>query len=766
MYQSPHIRLPHFLIFFTTITHSLAQHRFTLSTLQPNESSQIPSARADHLAVVLKTVNDGPLLIVHGGRDSLSAKSDTWAYIFRTKQWNLFVPPLRSPNATVPPRVYGAVGGHRFLPISTHPFLYIALGATTTTDLNPNVYALHFKTFTWRHVITDGDHPAPRFGAAGALTRFTHSNGTYFHALLVSHGYGLHGPLSDTYELQLDPVDPYRGTWHRIHAPISPLSPRAPHPMWAHASTFTPEQDLLTFGGCQAGPRTPGLCPARDTWLLTRHLTETASENISAIKWHRLPVGPSPRVAAAMAPSLPSFSGAYDDWQAVAVLYSGLQRTHVPLPSDQIVIAPPVSAGEIDVVSARARAWLRERVVFIGENSLREASMQPRGGASLSMVANVSKQREPDEPNELYVMFGGELEDGTFLNDLLNLSFDAFVESERIETGGGYISRPVLHGIINSVCCGFVLVSGTMVARYSKMESGKMRLVGIHVGLQTLGVVGLWVGTGLVVYGRRHSGGVFMHAYIGIFVVAIATLQAITGAGGILSGMRGYGWIGNVVRTWHAVGGVLVVTMGCVNILLGLLIIGAGAIMWVQWVLYCGIVVAVCGWLELIDRRRARAGIDGGPSMAVGEVDIGGSGSMVSRVVTMLRGGSQMEVRGSGSSRILNDGGCDEIGADVDDAIEFEEVGSARIGRRTKRHGQLSRAESYETPWDGAVCASSRQDNNTQVSSAWESGALGIEGNIVLSGGSLQENDVPRLLEQGVGVGGSAGDTCGEGVGD
>lgn len=73
--------------------------------------------------------------------------------------------------------------------------------------------------------------------------------------------------------------------------------------------------------------------------------------------------------------------------------------------------------------------------IYTGPEANRNETPAKRKWATLNIAQNGSDEEvAPDVPNEFFLLFGGELEDGTFTNALLNLSFDAFVESVLVDS--------------------------------------------------------------------------------------------------------------------------------------------------------------------------------------------------------------------------------------------------------------------------------------------------------------------------------------------
>lgn len=667
-----------------------------------------PSPRADHLTVVVQS-RDGFLVLVHGGRDDSGAKSDTWTYLVSEDRWLLLAAPALA-DAEPPPAMYGAVGGYRFLDDQKEfPFLYVTLGRRDDGTPTNEMWVMELATFTWAKVKLDGDIPSPRWGAIGSLERFVKPDGSVQPALIVSHGYGEDGPLSDTYKCSFHSTDPYRATWRRLHKPVGQYSTRAPHPVWMQGATFTSARDLVMFGGCYSSKKHGGICPSRDVWLL-KYDSEKTVDNGTAeaepteeqfvqfepetdtVRWQSLPQGPPPRVGAAMAQGLNSFEEAYLGQRDIAVMYSGSQRTD-DLPSDQVISMPDFDGGVVDIVSTTSRAWLCELVYYVGREENRNETLARRKGATLSIVRNGSEEElDPDVPNEYYLLFGGELEDGTFSNTLLKLSFDAFVESELIDNSTPYTTRPLVHGILMFLSWGVLMVIGTFSSRFMKDENGQSRYFLVHVCVQILALALAWAGVGIVIYGRRRTSSSFAHAQIGLTLITLASFQPVVAVIGILARLRNassqadYGvkvkqpLIPRVCLFYHRIGGLLLIVLAAVNITLGLFLMLAPTILWVHWIVYISLVFMAGLILEVIGGRRPPPGEQlqtRASSMNRGGMSRGSS--YVGRVARSLKGESTAE--GLRRSRTNMDDlsvrGIDEIppvDEDGDVEVPFEEL--------------------------------------------------------------------------------------------
>lgn len=615
-----------YLLLICLLVSTATSQRFTLSTIS---SSEKPSPRTDHLAIPLPSA-DGPLLIIYGGRDKQGSKSDIWTYIVSENQWTSL--PSTTVTSVRPPPLFGAVGGYRFIPGHSYPYLYVALGAISQNQLNTQMWVMDFQNFTWSTVTILGDIPTPRFGSIGSLERFIKPDGSVKPALIFTHGYGPNGPLADSYKCSFHPTDPFQVSCRTLQESNSQYSYRVPHPLWAQAGTFTGLRDLVMFGGCYASNITGGLCPAKDVWLMkyqseqstntalsrtslndTEDLSQQNSSNEQTflpetdfVVWERLPNGPPPQIGSAMAQGLSLFDNAYSDGLGTAVMYSGL-RTTTRLPTQHIRTKSPIDTERIFLLSTNEREWIAEKVVFTGKGNKREA-FRPRYGASMSVIRDTTLREEDDSPNEYYLIFGGELEDGNFSNSLLKLSFDPFLESNLLAVDHiQYTSLPVIHGLLMFVSWGLLMVAGVFSARYVKNENGRARHVTVHVLLQTLALIISWSGTGIGILARKGVAGKFIHAKFGFVLMILASLQPLIAVCGMcIKTNRGSSFRANriFVRSFinkiHCLLGLLLPIGGLANISLGLLVLVVPIIVWVHWGTFCVILVTSFFWMEII----------------------------------------------------------------------------------------------------------------------------------------------------------------------
>lgn len=614
-----------------------AQYRFSVRPVTLNQGA-VPSPRSQHVTIVVNTRN-GFFILVHGGRDERGGKADTWYYHVNTNRWRLLIPLSTRILNDPPPPMYGAVGGYRFVQGFTDAFLYVTLGTEDGhSTFHNDMWAMDLRTFTWKRVKLDGDIPEARYAAAGALKRFAKNDGSVRPELIISHGFGKHGPLSDTYKCIFNETDPYHATWVRLHGPVNQYAPRQPHGMYLQGSTFTAKRDMVLFGGCYSSKFSGGYCPSQHVWHLQYLQEETESvgettesgKNATAEKlvpgtesasWRQLARGPTPRLGAAMAQALNSFNGAYSEWATMAVVYSGAHYSD-DLNIRQVMSAAPVTNGEVAMLSTKTGVWMREVVNYTGPPQLKERTLMGRRGASMSIVRDTTeKSPQPDVPNEFYLLFGGLLENGTFTNELLRLSFDAFAVSHRIGGSVHWSARPQVHGVLMFLSFGALMVAGVMWSRYFRGQQKKLRTATVHIFIQAMALIFGWAGVGVGMYSRHGSVASFAHASMGLFLMLCASLQPVNVVVGVtlrwrsekrrMSAGAPSAFVASHRSThapWkilHRLFGVLILILGFVNITLGLFLIAAPLLLWIHWLVYSILLATVTLWMELTATRKA-----------------------------------------------------------------------------------------------------------------------------------------------------------------
>jgi len=348
------------LCFFQNIPTVLS--KFSINSVTPKGS--LPPPRADHSSVVLET-QDGYFFLVHGGRNENGALSDTWTYGVNSNSWDELTPLDSKLSNDPPPAMYGAISGFRYVEGYAEPFLYVTLGTGDgATKYYNEMWVMEFKFFTWKKVILDGDIPSGRYGAAGGLEIFAKYDETFQTEFIVSHGIGANGPESDSYRCKLDPIDPYRATWEQIHKPISQYSIFDPHPRHLQGSTFTLEQDLLLFGGCQSSESTGGYCPSSDAWKLEmnhdgRDFASPDGDDGYRYSWVQLPNSTPARVGSAMAKGLTTFEGIDGTSTGTSVvLFSGVNRAN-DASHRSMFRQIQIDHSEISIYSTQSNIWVQ-----------------------------------------------------------------------------------------------------------------------------------------------------------------------------------------------------------------------------------------------------------------------------------------------------------------------------------------------------------------------------------------------------------------------
>lgn len=612
--------LKHFIFVFcfllATITH--AQHRFTVSPIQ-SIAGERPAPRTDHSTVVVNTF-DGYFLLVHGGRNSHGSLNDTWTYEVASKKWEPLAPLNEGLPNDPPPPMYGSIGGYRFVEGYNGAFLYVTMGTNDgATQFYNDMWAMELTNFTWRKVALDGDVPSARYSAAGGLERFVKKFDEVRAEFIISHGFGENGPLSDTYRCQFNRTNPYHATWRRIHIPVSQYSLQGPHPMYLQGASFTANRDLIMFGGCYSSRTSGGYCPSNAAWIL-----ETQDDDDDGYKydWRRLSTEPPARVGAAMAQALSSFKGAYEQWIEMAVVYSGSQNTDI-YNSRQKLLVTPVNNAEIalytsDTYSPLLSKWIREVVAYAGPPELKQEVLAGRRGATLSIVRDVNEGSDPDVPDEYYLLLGGQLENGSFTDAILKVSFDPFALPKTSDGAAKLWTRPQLHGVLMFVSYGILNPAGAFIHRYFREKRKNEHLFAANILMQCIACTLGWVALGIANYGRWHKRAEFAHAYIGYMVIVLSTLHPLYAIIEMAVRWRVDKWKMDASeenpgftpnpssnKFWLVSAllrrscGYLVTCSGFMNITLGVLLLTSPLLLWVHWAVYVIVICIITFWMEM-----------------------------------------------------------------------------------------------------------------------------------------------------------------------
>lgn len=615
-----------------------AQNRFSVSPLEP-EAGDRPAARADHATVVVTSL-DGYFLLVHGGRNSNGSLNDTWTYIVTSNEWQALTPLDESLPNDPPPPMYGSIGGYRFVEGYNDAFLYITMGTSDgKTKFYNDMWVMELSSFTWRKVKLQGDIPPPRYGAAGGLERFVKQLDEVRAELIVSHGFGENGPLSDTYLCKFNRTDPYQATWRRIHDPVSQYSVNHPHPVHLQAASFTANRDLVMFGGCYSSGSTGGYCPSNAAWMLEMKqdddevLTTVIDDEGYDYEWKRISSEPPARVGAAMAQALNSFKGAYNEWGDMAVVYSGSQNTSH---TRQILRATAVTHTEIAFYSPpkvlSPSVWIREKVIYVGPPELEHEVLEVRRGSSLSIVRDSVDKKDSDVPNEYYVLLGGQLDNGSFTNALLRISFDAFALPTTVPGSAMFWVRPQVHGVLMFVSFGILNLVAMFISRYCQEKRKRSCLMAVRICIQVIALSLAWTAVRVAKYGRHRKRTAFSHAYIGYIVVVMGTIEPVYAIVEVLVQRRtnklNYNeenslslnmllLVSKLVRRSITL---FVIIFGLVNITLGVLLLTSPLLLWVHWIVYIIVVCIVAFWMEMTQSVQPDSSHESGDGMEPGSI--------------------------------------------------------------------------------------------------------------------------------------------------
>ncbi len=594
------------------INYSIVQARFSAKLIDP--VGNVPPARADHASFVINT-QDGYFLIVHGGRNSEGALNDTWTYSVNQNNWEVLSPMELNLDNDPPPAMYGATSGYRYVEGFLEPFFYITLGtADGKTSFFNEMWCMEFRNFTWKKVKLDGEIPSPRFGSSGGLEMHAKKDGSTQAEIIVTHGFGPEGLLSDAYRCILDYKDPYKATWRKIHDPISQYSLFKPHPVSNQASTFTAKRDIIMFGGCYSSQKFGGYCPSNAAWQFNRGYGEQkfeASEEDDGYEytWSRLSSEPAVRTGAAMSQALSSFEGSYESWAEIAVLFSGVNQGN-SFNSSQLLSYDRINNLEISLYSTKSEKWIREKVELIGDKSAAQIA-KGRSGSSLDISFD-TKIAIQDVPNEFYLFYGGQMEDGSFADSILKISFDPYALSNAIPGSAKYWSRPQVHGILMFVAFGILTPIAAFILRYLREKRRLFILHTAHIAIKLVVIAISWTGYVIVRHGRKRKFSNFVHGTIGYMILILISVQpvftVISGAIRIRRRKRNTSisgesvpsvWRFSLWKWFYRMTGLVILILGLTNVTLGVFVLTSPLLLWVHWLVYIIVIAIIAFWMEL-----------------------------------------------------------------------------------------------------------------------------------------------------------------------
>ncbi|CAF4896812.1 unnamed protein product [Rotaria sp. Silwood1] len=389
-------------------------------------------------------------------------------------------------------------------------------------------------------------------------------------------------------------------------------SPAYPHARYGHSTALLTDNHLLLFGGCLSGYGKGGPCPSKDSWLLY----------IDRGHWERLGECPPTKTGAAMV-ALPSYStcagmgqGSIDASasvslgieQPVAVLWGGREFN----PSS--IRTYPSPRDEVAVFSLSQKEWHLKRAAPSPTDG--SYPMQREGAA---FVAGCF-QGAPG----MFVFGGRATVDRRLLSDLWFLQASPQdVLAAPNSRGCIYpFSYYHLHGIFQFFTYGVIFPIGYFVGRHAVNSPVRRPL---HMILQIFGVALAICGFSFGVHSVRAPSWLHFkhaHAIIGIITFILTIIQFLMGLLGALilsrqpsniqrlSGSSQQGsqegftqdrWGGaGAWRIIHRILGSIILTLGLVNISLGVFLAVLPSPVWIVWYIYMGLLVIILVSMEII----------------------------------------------------------------------------------------------------------------------------------------------------------------------
>ncbi|CAF3914644.1 unnamed protein product [Rotaria magnacalcarata] len=389
------------------------------------------------------------------------------------------------------------------------------------------------------------------------------------------------------------------------------ISPAYPHARYGHSTTLLTDNYLLLYGGCLSGYAKGGPCPSKDTWLL----------QIDRGHWERLSECPPTKTGAAMV-TIPSYSacggmglGAADmsanmnlgAEQAVAILWGGREFN----PSS--IRTYPSPRDEVAVFSLSQKQW-----------SLKRAAPSPTDGSypmqreGAAFVAGCF-QGAPG----MFVFGGRATVDRRLLSDLWFLQASPQGALSAPSTRGCIypFSYYHLHGVFQFFTYGVIFPIGYLVGRHAMNSPMKRPL---HMILQIFGVALAICGFSFGVHSVRTPSWLHFrhaHAIIGIITFILTIIQFLVGLIGVCLIARSSKkhailressykisqeeinqdtWVGK--RSWsiiHRILGAIVLSLGFVNISLGVFLAVLPLPVWIVWFVYMSLLVIILVIMEI-----------------------------------------------------------------------------------------------------------------------------------------------------------------------
>lgn len=506
-------------------------------------------------------------MVLFGGKNSEAALGDTWIYDSFTSEWTSLTivgPSARYDTLSVAIDFGGTTG----------KFLYVIGGRDSEKNVLDTslMWAFQLSSRTWSEVSVSIPSAVPgslpsilgRAAAAGGATAESQ--------ILISHGTSASGKASDAYMISFS--TPLTATVEqKLYQSVRSYNIGDPRALSAAASTVTPANELVIFGGCYE----TGLCPNQDSWAF----------DVFQKEWRYMRRGPSPRTFASMARALPNMGDSFMDPRQHVILWGGLEE------SKQTFGVEKASSLEVDLLDVRGREWTRELAASSTNSTLK------RHSASMVVIGNGMQGNL-----YRYLIFGGALQDGSVTNELLTLFFNPSQPSVEVDGGGVARMQGLLyvHGIFMLIAFAIFVPLGAFIARYMRLLTSSPKWFALHAVVQPIAVFLAWVGIIFAILGAQNKP-THVHAVMGICLMILASLQVLGGLPFIRpnpnAGLKRQIW-----STFHHVGGWLACSFGLFNCFIGLLLLVVPVGIWVSFIAFTAVLVLAAIVLEV--RRLSR----------------------------------------------------------------------------------------------------------------------------------------------------------------
>lgn len=505
-------------------------------------------------------------VVLFGGKDSETALKDTWIYDSFTSEWTELT--VSGPSAR-----YDTLSVAIDFGGTTGKFFYVIGGRDSERKIlgTSLMWAFQLSSRTWSEVSVTIPSGVPG-SLSSILGRAAAAGGaTADRLILISHGVSASGKESDAYMISFS--SPLTATVEQnVYQSVRSYNIGDPRALSGAASTVTPANELVIFGGCYE----TGLCPNQDSWAFDLFQKE----------WRYMRRGPSPRTFASMARALPTMGDTFMDPRQHVILWGGLEE------SKQTFGVEKASSLEVDLLDVRGRKWSRELASSSSE------SIVKRYSASMVVIGN-GRQGNLYR----YLVFGGSLKDGTVTNELLTLDFDATQPPTQVKGGVAKMQGLLyVHGIFMLIAFAIFVPLGAFVARYMRLLTSSPKWFAVHAVVQPLAVFLAFAGLIFAILGAQNKP-THVHAVIGICLLVLASLQLLGGLPFIRpnpnAGLKRQIW-----SALHHVGGWMAFSLGLFNCFIGLILLVVPVGIWVSFIVFTAVLVLAAIVLET--RRLSR----------------------------------------------------------------------------------------------------------------------------------------------------------------